>query len=835
MSSGVGRVSEVEPGRPSSARASLARDALWIAAVATVYFAVARLSLSLLFEPEGIAAIWPPAGIFLSAVLLSRPAARPALVVVLTAADLWAELLAGTPLPVSLAYALVLAGEATLSSYLLLRFMGEPPTFGRARDVLGFVLLSLLFSNGLMALVAAEASLHLPGASSFWKSWLWWATSGGIGNLLVTPFVMSWASWIRTGPGKWSRRRALEGTALLVLLAPLNVAAFGLLGRSELFLLLLPYSTFPFQLWAALRVGIRGVTSATIVLAAIAVAFAAQGRVTSIHETHLATVIVVQLYIAIMAIPTLFLAAVVAERRRTAETLRESEGRLRQAAEAGKVGLWEWDLRTGRVYFSSEWKRQIGYGEQEVTDSFDEFQSRIHPDDAEATLRKLRAFAAGPDSEFRDEFRLRHRDGEYRWILTRAASVHGGRGEPQRILGAHVDITERKRAEQDRDRLRVQFEQAQKMEAVGRLSGGVAHDFNNMLSVILGHAAMALERLDPAEPLRADLEEIERAAQRSAELTRHLLAFARRQTIAPRILDLNETVADALKMLGRLIGENIDLRFVPGKGLWSVKIDPVQIDQILTNLCVNARDAIAEVGAIIIETSNAVFDEAYCADRPGHAAGDHVVLSVTDDGCGMGREIVDHVFEPFFTTKTLGRGTGLGLATVYGIVRQNDGFIDVYSEPGKGTTFRIHLPRFAGQAESRAAPVLAEAPRSQGETVLFVEDEASIRALGKKMLERLGYTVIAAGTPSEAVRVAETYAGEIHLLVTDVVLPEMNGRELAGRIEALRPMVRTLYMSGYTTEAIAHGGVLDDGIHFVQKPFSSANLAKEVREALKRS
>ncbi|MEW6519816.1 MAG: PAS domain S-box protein [Thermodesulfobacteriota bacterium] len=380
--------------------------------------------------------------------------------------------------------------------------------------------------------------------------------------------------------------------------------------------------------------------------------------------------------------------------------------------------------------------------------------------------------------------------------------------------------------------LESQLRQALKMESVGRLAGGVAHDFNNMLGVILGFAEMALDQLDQSQPLFEHLQAIRNAAVRSAELTRQLLAFARKQTAVPRVLDLNETVEGMLKMLRRLIGEDINLVWLPDSNLWPVKMDPSQIDQILANLCVNARDAIAAVGKVIIETSRVTFDEAYCAERPGFIPGDFVMLAVSDDGQGMDRETLDKIFEPFFTTKGVGQGTGLGLATVYGIVKQNNGFINVYSEPGRGSTFKIYLPRHAAatgqmRQESQAAPA---APGH--ETILLVEDEAAILEITRLMLEKLGYQVLTASTPGEAIRLAREHAGEIHLLITDVVMPEMNGPELAAKLLSLYPGLRSLFMSGYTGNVIAHHGILGDGINFIQKPFLKKTLAAKVREVL---
>jgi PAS domain S-box-containing protein len=384
----------------------------------------------------------------------------------------------------------------------------------------------------------------------------------------------------------------------------------------------------------------------------------------------------------------------------------------------------------------------------------------------------------------------------------------------------------------EREKMEAQLIQAQKMEAVGRLAGGVAHDFNNMLNVILGYAEMALLKLEPASPIQAYLREISKAGLRSADLTRQLLAFARKQTIAPKVLDLNDTVAGMLKMLMRLIGEDIDLLWKPAANLWPVNLDPAQIDQILANLVVNARDAIAGVGRITIETGTAEFEQAYSHRHEGIIPGRYVLLAVSDNGCGMDKETLARLFEPFFTTKEVGKGTGLGLATVYGIVKQNSGFINVYSEPGTGTTFRIYLPRHESEqavAEERIPAV--EAPTGT-ETVLLVEDEASLLDLGTLLLEDLGYTVLPAAGPNHALRLADEYAGEIDLLLTDVIMPDMSGSDLCKEIATRRPNLRCLYMSGYTAEAVAHHGVLHEGVHFLQKPFSVQDLAAKLREAL---
>jgi len=336
----------------------------------------------------------------------------------------------------------------------------------------------------------------------------------------------------------------------------------------------------------------------------------------------------------------------------------------------------------------------------------------------------------------------------------------------------------------------------------------------------------------PNDHLHENLKDIIDAARRSSGITRQLLAFARRQTIDPKVIDLNETVERILKMLRRLIGEDIDFSWQPSSGLWPVKMDPSQLDQLLSNLLINARAAIEGVGRVTIETDNVAFDEAYCDDHADFVPGDFVLLAVSDDGCGMDRDTLDNIFEPFFTTKAVGQGTGLGLSTVYGIVKQNDGVINVYSEPDKGTTFKIYLPRHGREAAVITAKDQENVPVSQGETVLIVEDETSLLELTRRFLDRLGCTVLEASTPARAMDLARDHKGKIHLLITDVVMPEMNGKDLAERLQALYPDLRVLFMSGYTANVIAHRAVLNEGVHFMQKPFFIRDLAVKVRKAL---
>ena len=393
------------------------------------------------------------------------------------------------------------------------------------------------------------------------------------------------------------------------------------------------------------------------------------------------------------------------------------------------------------------------------------------------------------------------------------------------VIGVALDITDRKH-------LADQLRQSQKMQAVGELAGGVAHDFNNLLMVVKGHAELLLDRLPKASPLRSSIDQMEKAADRAASLTRQLLAFSRKQVLQPRVLDLNEVVAGMIKMVSRVIGEHIELSFLPSLELGSVMADPSQMEQVLLNLVVNARDAMPQGGRLTIETSNVDLDRSMAARHPGMETGSYVMLTVSDTGCGMDARTQSRIFEPFFTTKGQGKGTGLGLATVYGVVKQSGGFIWVYSEVDHGTTFKIYLPLVATAAEKTAVEKSAGGPPPGNETILFVEDEESVRELVRDYLRTNGYRVLEASDGIQALDIAAAHKGPIHILVTDVVMPRLSGRELATKLFSERPGLRVLYISGYTDDSIFRHGVLEGGVAFLQKPFNLKAIAVKIREVL---
>lgn len=518
----------------------------------------------------------------------------------------------------------------------------------------------------------------------------------------------------------------------------------------------------------------------------------------------------------------------ITERKRSEVELRESEERYRLLFASNPNPMWVYDLDTlAFLEVNDAAVRHYGYSREEFLSMT---IGDIRPPEELPRMYSVLAedhqtsMAAGV-------WKHRRKDGK---LLDVEVRTHSLRFEGRRArLALANDITDRLQAEAGREIAEVALRQAQKMEVVGRLAGGVAHDFNNMLSVILGYTDQVMQSLPADHELQASLDQIMIAGKRSADLTRQLLTFSRKQVIVPRVVDLNQVLSDHRKMLGRLIGEHIDLRFEPASNLWPVRIDPVQVNQVLANLAVNARDAIGDVGALRIATANVAITEDEIGPLADAAPGEYVLIVVADSGSGMDAETLNQIFEPFFTTKEEGKGTGLGLATVYGIVRQNEGFVRVESTLGKGSTFYVYLPRYRGAEEPKAVTPDNESSRGI-ETVLIVEDEQLILALSKKALARQGYHVLSADAPLKALRICEEYEGEIDLLLSDLIMPEMNGRELSNRITAARPGIRTIFMSGYTADLIASQGILEPGVDFLQKPFPLETLAAKVREVLDR-
>ena len=515
-------------------------------------------------------------------------------------------------------------------------------------------------------------------------------------------------------------------------------------------------------------------------------------------------------------------------RERTA-AIEESARRYRMLFEQSPFGVLIIDPETGRaVEFNETAHRQLGYSQEEFASlAVADYEALEKGEEIEDRIGKI---TAGERQEFQTSHRTR--EGELRDVLVTAQSTDlSGR------LVFHTtfqDITEKAKAERALAQSLEQLRQSQKMEAVGRLAGGIAHDFNNLLTVITGYCELMATNIGEGNPLWEDLQEIRKSAERAAALTRQLLAFSRRQVLQPKVLEIDSVIPEMDKMLRRLIGEDIDLVTLLGAGGGKVKFDPSQIEQVVVNLVINSRDAMPGGGSITIETANVELDEAYVRMHGGAWPGPHVMISVSDTGCGMDPETLSKAFDPFFTTKEKGKGTGLGLSTVFGIVKQSGGCLYAYSEPGRGTTMKIYLPRVTGEAAPKGEKRDAEFEiRLQGaETILLVEDEETLRKLAASILERYGYTVLSAGNGEEAWHLLDDRRFRPRLLITDVVMPKMGGRELSDRLKATHPDIRVLFMSGYTDNAIVHHGVLDPGVSYLQKPFTPKALARKVREVL---
>jgi hypothetical protein len=511
------------------------------------------------------------------------------------------------------------------------------------------------------------------------------------------------------------------------------------------------------------------------------------------------------------------------EKGRAEAALEEAEERTRFALHAARVGVWEADLRAGTARWSETLEALHGMPPGTFGGSFQAFLNCIHPEDRD-TVRASIDEATRQHTESNILYRTQWPDGTMHWISGTGKTFYDDAGTPLRAAGVGLDVTEQHVLEEQR-------RQSQKVEAIGQLAGGVAHDFNNLLTAIQGYCDLLSSELGSESPHQDAVGEIRHAADRAASLTRQLLAFSRRQILEVRVLDLRDALRGMETMLKRLIGEDIDVVVRMTEEPARVKADPGQIGQVILNLAINARDAMPEGGSLLLEVTNATLDESYARHHVSVKPGRYVMLGVSDTGMGMDTATQARIFEPFFTTKKAEKGTGLGLSTVYGIVKQSGGNIWVYSEPGRGATFKVYLPR-VDEVEDQPASQPAPGTLTGSETILVVEDEPGVRQLVGRVLERYGYRVLLAATPREALALAEHHMDPIHLLMSDVVLPEMSGRSLASQIVARRPDIRVIYMSGYTDNAIVHHGVLDPDTPFLQKPFTPEALARKVRVVL---
>ena len=783
-------------------------------ALAITYFAVAELGLRYASIGVSVSPIWPPTGLAIAALLFMGLSYWPAIF----AGALLANAMTPVPLVAALGIASGNTAEAALAVYLL-----RGITRHRAMDDPLWVRKFVAMAAPLGAAVSAGAgvaTLVLTGAvspRSFWPAFgLWWAGDYA-GALVVGSVLIAWTFSLQSP----AERRQTVGLAPLIagaiLVAGLVFGEFfsGSLLRGADF----PYLLFPFVIAAALRYGAAGATLTTLAVAVLGVGFTLRGGGPFVMGTVERTDIALLLYICVLSITGLVVSAFAAQRQRAERALRDAHQNVRAVIESSPLPIYAVDTANIVQSWNHAAEVLFGWRADEVigrplpviqNDTTDYQRSRLRLLNGEA-IRGMEVTTA-------------KKDGTQVVLSLSAAPLYDATDKVTGVLSIAHDLTELRQLE-------VQYRQAQKMEAVGRLAGGIAHDFNNILTAILGTATLMAETISADSPARTDLQEIEMAARRAAALTGQLLAFSRRQVLEPQIIDVNALVRDLEGMLSRLIGENVEVRTVLAPDTGTVRADLGQLQQAIVNLVVNARDAMPHGGRLTIETANTDFDSQYAKGHLSAEPGQYVLVAISDTGVGMNAETKAHLFEPFFTTKQPGKGTGLGLATVYGIVKQSGGYIWAYSELARGATFKIYLPRVTGRPVSVTSLPVSLSSRGS-ETVLLVEDEDDVRRVATRILKSYGYSVLEANEGKEALKVAAAHSGPIHILVTDVVMPGINGRELATLLHLERPDVRALYVSGYTDHAIVRNGQLEPGLAFLQKPFMPDAFARKVREVL---
>jgi PAS domain S-box-containing protein len=791
------------------------------ALLAAVYYGAARLGLRYASIGQSISLVWPPTGIAMAALTMLGMRYWPAIAIGAFLANV------GIPVPLTTAAAIATGNtlEALVAAYLLRRSAGPRPQLDDIRHVRIFLLMAAPLGALCSAVIGSLSlwSAGLVAASALPVALIVWWTGDLLGALVVAPLLFAWTK----SPEPHITRRLAEVVLLCVgTVVAGEVGLGGVLGGPDLVHVEYLYFLFPFVIWAALRFGARGASLMTFTVAAVAVGHTVAGGGPFVSATAVRTLLGVASYLVAVAVTGLVLAAAVRlERDQATTALASSEERLRRALDAARMGVWVWSVENNTITWDDNLRRLYGLESGDRVASHEDFLARVHPDDREFvghTVRRL--LEEGGDLDY--EFRVVLPDGRVRWIADHGEIRRSEQGRPVYLTGISTDVTEHRVAE---ERLR----QAHRMESVGRLAGGVAHEANNQMSVVLGAADFILRRTDVPEPVRADVEFIQKAAERTATVTAQLLAFSRQQILKPEVLDVNAVIRNWEPVLRRIMGEDsgVVLRLAPQLGM--VRADPGQLEQVLLNLALNARDAMPLGGRISIETFPIELTAAYARGKAETSIqpGAYVVLAVSDTGHGMDKKTLSHIFEPFFTTKGVGQGTGLGLSTVYGIVKQSDGYIWAYSEPGQGTTFKIYLPVRAGAvAGGRTTPV---PPRARaGECILVVEDEMPVRYMMRRALEDVGYGVLEAGSAAEALKIVVQNTRQISLILADVIMPGQTGRELADKIAELRPGIPVLFTSGYTDGDIVRRGLLEPGAAFLQKPVTPDALIRAVQRQL---
>jgi len=782
-----------------------------VALLAATYVLAGRLGFTASAVHPVVSSAWPPSGIALAALLLMGTRVWPGIALGAFLVNITAGIAPLAAVGIAVGNTL----EALVAARLLTSFAGFGLSLGRMRDVLALVLLGAIASApvsatiGVTALALAGGAPQLPVSTA----WLAWFSGDAIGIALVTPLILSWVAGAKR---RITGRDAIEVSLLVVILIGFTIVLF----QTQFSYV---YAIFPVTIWAALRFGPRGAATASFIVAALAIGYTVQGYGPFASSTTVTNLFELQTFIALLAITSLLLAAATGERHTAEMALERSRRQHRDIVHHASVGVLQTNPEGKILLANPALARILGYDGPEqlvgldmITDVYWEGTQRA------ATLARFEV-VANVDTL---EVQFKRRDGSPIWVDVHGRSVRDDAGRTAYFEGFIYDLTSRKTLE-------LQFMQAQKMEAVGRLAGGVAHDFNNLLTVIASCTEFVLGDKALAEEHRADLIDVRKATDRATSLTRQLLAFGRTQVLRPNTLCLNDRLAELLPMLKRLFETTIDIRLETTPDLWAVRADPGQIEQVLLNLAINSRDAMPDGGTLTFATENiVVVEEIPILGEHSMKPGEYVLLRVRDTGVGMSEETQRMIFEPFFTTKELGKGTGLGLATAYGIVKQSGGYIKVRTAPGQGAEFQIYLPR-SGAAPARIAPSVRRDDRPAGGTILVVEDEAGVRRALQRMLFAEGYTVLTAANGAEALDLFAARGNDFDLLITDLVMPAMDGRDLARKCCALQRGLKVIYISGYTRDSLLSQQTFEEGMEFLEKPFTNDVILERVASVLR--
>ena len=824
------------------------RDGIATVVVAVAYFLLAKLGLMLASVNPSATPVWPASGLAFAALLVFGLRVWPAVLIGAFAAN---AMTAGS-LATSAAIAIGNSLEAIVGVWLINIWSNGRATFAAPTDVAKFALICFGPSTMISATIGV-VSLALGGYADWTKFaniWTTWWLGDLAGALVFAPFLVLWA---RSDSAFEEQPQVVELLAILATAVLFGALTFSPLFEHSIYRNPLAFLIVVPLLWAALRGSPRETATVVVILASIAAWGTYVGSGPFAHGDVNASFLLLLMFIISTSVPSLTLSAAVAQRRRTMQGLRRSQAELgrqvdQQTAELADKerqfrllvqGVTDYAIymldTDGRIRSWNLGAERIkGYRSDEAIGLH--FSTFYTEEERAQDLPRRALEQAQKAGVYKQEgWRIR-KDGSRFWASVVMHPLYDDGGSVIGFAKVTRDVTERKQAEEKLQQSRAQLLQAQKMEAVGQLTGGVAHDFNNLLTVILGNLELAERQIDTPSPdagrLRRAIESATRGARRATTLTQHLLAFSRRQPLLPKPIDVNAFIAREIEFLQRTLGETIKVQPALGADLWRIEADESQLAAAILNLAVNARDAMARGGKLLIETDNVELDDSYCADNPEARPGAYVMIAMTDSGTGMPTEVLERVFEPFFSTKSVGEGTGLGLSQVYGFVSQSGGHVKIESEVGQGTTVRLYFPRLLGRGAEWERAASKPLAAGRGETILVVEDEELVRDFLVEVLREAGFEVIEAADASAALRIVERREVRIDLLLSDVVLPGINGRELANRALALRPGLRVLFMTGYSRDAIVHEGRLDPGVDMVQKPVTEAVLAARIRSLL---